>query len=127
MQFHPGFGPGADVLGFGRMMLGCGEDEMFVVSAIRRGYDCRYIDRRLCAHPQPSTGGRATAPILRGQGAVMSMIYSPVSLLLRIPLKAWRASRNGTINLPTALRALIEGVRAKRKLLAYPSRYHWKL
>ena len=127
LQFHPGFGPGADVLGCGKMTLGCGEDEMFVISAIRRGYDCRFINRRLCAHPQPSTGGRMTVPILRGQGAVMSMIYSPMSLLLRILLKAWRASRNGTINSPTALRALISGVRAKRNLLAYPSRYHWKL
>ena len=82
LRFWPGIGPGND-------RLQTGEDELFLISAIKRGLKCRFINQEIGEHPSISTGFRVTPGILRGQGFIINIMY-PFSWILRIPLKALR-------------------------------------
>lgn len=117
-EFHPDFGIGSD------HMHG-GEDELLLLSAIRRGLNCQYIPLTICSHPQESTG---TKPILSGKniramGCIIALTY-PVSCILRLPLKAWRIHRRGQSSLPKALLYLASG--ALRAPFLFPDKkYLW--
>lgn len=79
-------------LGLGASLMHCGEEEFFVVSAIRRGYVCRFINQTIACHPEATTGDKISNPILRGQGFVIRVIY-PNTWILRLTLKAYREAR----------------------------------
>lgn len=102
-------------LGLGAEYFQSGEDEMFVISAIKRGLRCRFVDRLLCSHPALSTGNKVTPGILRGQGVVIGMIY-PWSGIIRIPLKAWRLSRSGKTGFFSTIKHLTKGLLSKNRL-----------
>lgn len=95
-------------LGLGSPTLHGGEDEVFLLSAIRRGLTCIFFPITICAHPHPSTGTKAriTPQNQMAQGAVIRL-SNPATWLLRIPLKAWRLSRRGQAPL---LQALFRGL-----------------
>lgn len=80
-------------MGLGNSLLQCGEDELFLTSAIKRGLNCKFINKKIAVHPEGTTGNRVKPGILRGQGFIIRHIY-PGSFPLRIILKAWRLSRN---------------------------------
>lgn len=117
LRFNPQFGLDSP-------LFGCGEDEMFLISAIKRGLDCRFFPLTICRHPEETTGCRISPSILRAQGVLMSVVY-PYSLFLRIPLKAWRVSRRYGMNLFLSLRYLISGALKKGRLLKSPRCYRW--
>lgn len=102
-------------LGLGAPGLQSGEDEMLVISAIRHGLCCRFVNEEICSHPAETTARKVSPGMLRGQGCVMAAIYGP-SLLPRLLLKAWRTSRGGAISFPKALIHLSAGALAKRKI-----------
>lgn len=79
-------------LGLGNKWLGCGEDEFFLIEAIKEGYDCRFVNETIGIHPLESTGDKVCPGILRGQGYVIRKIY-PYSGILRIALKAKRLGK----------------------------------
>lgn len=85
--FHPEFG-----LNSPRMH--CGEDSLFVFTAIKRGLNCVFAPITVGIHPHSSTGDRnhLKAATLRGEGCLIRLYY-PYSYILRIPLKAYRLSR----------------------------------
>lgn len=86
--FHPEFG-----LNSPRMH--CGEDSLFLFTAIKRGLNCRFVPITVGSHPHDSTGDRLRmkATTLRGEGCLIKFYY-PYSFWLRIPLKASRLSRH---------------------------------
>lgn len=97
-------------LGLGSPRLHAGEDEMLLMSAIRRGLDCRYFAVTICEHPGESTGTRSSpsAGILRGMGCLIALTR-PGTALLRLPLKAWRMSRHYGVPFFSALWHLTAG------------------
>lgn len=111
-------------LGLGAEYFQSGEDEMFVFSAIKRGLNCRFVNKKLCSHPGVSTGDKATPGILRGQGAIMGIMY-PRSAAIRIILKAWRLDRAGIARFLMAFKQLSIGLISKNRLLDCPRCYRW--
>lgn len=88
-------------MGLGNEFLGCGEEELFLYNAIKKGLHCRFIDQKIGNHKGPTTGDKVSPPILHGQGFIISLLY-PVSAFMRIPLKAWRLKKQtGVAFLPT--------------------------
>lgn len=116
---HPEFGAGAPSL------VGA-DDELFLLSAIRRGLNCTFFPVNICTHPDLSTGTTATlsAGNLRATGCYITLAY-PRSFFLRIPLKAWRTSRNRQSGLFRALRYLIAGAAQAPRILRGDRRYLW--
>lgn len=97
------------LLGPGNSRYACGEDEYFVISAIRQGLECRFFNSYICSHPHLSTGDKEPTPgVLRSYGLLITTVY-PFTALLRLPLKAWRLSRAGGVSFPGALRHLLSG------------------
>lgn len=97
-------------LGISAPTLHGGEDEAFLLSAIRRGLNCRFFPITICAHPHESTGtkSRMTPGNLMAAGCVIVLSY-PVSAWLRVPLKAWRTWRMGKAGFASAFGNIIRG------------------
>ncbi|MDE6487027.1 MAG: glycosyltransferase [Muribaculaceae bacterium] len=91
-------------LGLGAPRLHAGEDEMFLMSAIRRGLRCRFFPSTICTHRGESTGTGTSLSdgTLEAFGCVIALTH-PLTAALRVPLKAWRVSRAGAASLPRAL------------------------
>lgn len=101
LRFSLSLGPGAP-------FLTAGEDEYFVICALRQGCRCRFVNTLICRHPRFSTGmGRPFDDgILRSSGFIIATLY-PLSAILRLPLKAWRISRPAQLHsAPSFLHAL---------------------
>lgn len=100
-------------LGLNSPRMHGGEDEVFILTAIRRGLDCRFLPITVCEHPDLSTGlkSRLSAANLRAMGCVITLYY-PATAPLRLILKAWRLSRAGRTSLPRALHHLFSGALA---------------
>lgn len=90
--------------GIGAPQFGCGEEEIFLRRALRRGCDVRLFPDLLCTHFGPPTGLRRVTDtrVYRGMGAAVA--YSePLRCYLRFPLMAWRGARRGTMSFLPAL------------------------
>ena len=79
-------------MGLGNEFLQCGEDELFLLSAIKRGYNCKFFNKEIAIHPQDSTGDKTSEGIHKGQGFILGLTY-PFSSVFRIPLKAYRTGK----------------------------------
>ena len=79
-------------IGLGNTELVCGEDELFLIAALKHNYNCFFINEEIASHLTESTGDKLNDGILRGQGFIMGVIY-PYSSLIRLPLKAYRTSK----------------------------------
>ncbi|MDO4336205.1 MAG: glycosyltransferase [Bacteroidales bacterium] len=101
-------------MGLGAPFFTAGEDEMFVISAIKRGLRCWFENVEICRHDGESTGIRTDIAdgTLRASGRIISIIY-PRTVIPRILLKALRVSRRGKTAFPRALRLLLQGAAAK--------------
>ena len=95
-------------MGLGALSMHSGEDELFVISAIRRGINCRFINKYIAYHSHASSGQKTTSGILKGQGFITGIIY-PFSGIIRVPLKAYRISRHNDISFFKALMNLSSG------------------
>lgn len=97
LRFNEEFGPGAPY-------LGAAEDEMFLLTARRKGLDCRFFPITVARHPGLTTGNRpVTNPaVTRAYGAFIALSW-PLTCLPRIALKAWRLWRGGQSALVPAL------------------------
>lgn len=109
-------------MGIGAPLLGAGEEEIFLDTAMRRGYHCRYLPIVVGEHDHSSSGtvGRLDATVIRSAGAVIRRLY-PTTWPLRLPLKAWRIHRAGQYGLAGALKHLVRGAHALPALMRkYP-------
>ncbi|MDE7381781.1 MAG: glycosyltransferase [Muribaculaceae bacterium] len=100
-------------LGIGSPTIHAGEDEMIVLTALRRGMNGRFQPIAICSHPHPSTGEKSgfTPDNLMGFGCVIALSY-PWTALLRIPLKAWRCRKSATGGFLSALWHITRGALA---------------
>ncbi|MDE6080182.1 MAG: glycosyltransferase [Duncaniella sp.] len=89
---------------------GCGEEEVWLLTAMRLGLKVVFLPLTLCRHDGATTGSRSrvAASTLRGFGAAMALIY-PFTTPLRLPLKAWRLARGGQAGFFGALIGLAQG------------------
>lgn len=113
-------------LGLGSPRLHGGEDEMFLMSAIRRGLECRFFPVTICEHPNPSTGTKAslTNENLQAAGCLIALTR-PWTAILRLPLKAWRVSRARQASLPRAIYRLCRGAAMAPGILRRGHQYLW--
>lgn len=98
-----------DEMGLGNSRFECGEDELFLISAIKRGYHCKFFNKVIATHPAESTGAKVTPGILRGQGFIIGLIY-PATSFLRIVLKSLRLSKRYNSSVFKHLKPLMSGV-----------------
>lgn len=103
LRFSPLFGPGAP-------FLTAGEDEYFLLTAVRSGISCRYFPITIAAHPTLTSGSlpKSSEGLLRTTGALIALRHR-VMWIPRLPLIAWRLSRAGKAPLFHALRAMTAG------------------
>lgn len=104
LRYNPFFGLGAPV-------LRSGEDELFLISAIRLGLNCRFFPIIITHHEGLTTGNRKITDngVLKASGAVIAVQY-PFTAFLRIPLKAYRLHKSGQSSFLRSLRYMTYGV-----------------
>lgn len=104
-------------LGLGSPELHGGEDEVFLMNAIKHAYNCRFFPLTICTHDHPSTGTKMnpTDENLRASGCVIALYY-PWTSPLRIPLKAWRLYKSGRSSFLRAFRLMLSGAMKARGL-----------
>ena len=112
-------------LGLGSKSMHCGEEEMFVASAIRRNKICRFINLEIASHSQPTTGDRINSKIIKAQGFIISLIYG-MSGIMRMPIKAFRIKKYKKYSFFKSIIHLSHGSityhLTKNKI---PKRYRW--
>lgn len=113
-------------LGIGSGRFLGGEDEVFLLTAIRRGLNCRFFPVTVCAHPGESTGTKRDLSDgnIRAAGVVIALSY-PRTAFLRVPLKAWRLARGGRATLGRALRLTAAGALAASSLRRRNREFLW--
>lgn len=114
-------------LGLGSPRMHGGEDEIFLLAAIRQGLNCIFLPIHLGDHPSLSTGCKLcfTNANLRAFGCVIAL-YTGWESLARIPLKAWRLWRQHKASLARALIYMISGgVRSVALRRKRDRRYLW--
>lgn len=119
LRFHP-------ELGLNSPRLHGGEDELFLLAAMRRGLVCKFFPIAICTHPSHSTGTTAEVKpgTLRAQGCYMAIAYR-YTWLPRIILKARRTSRSGNMSFMKSLGHLIAGACCSPKVLRADRKYLW--
>lgn len=112
-------------LGLGSPAMHGGEDEVLLLTAIRRGLDCRFFPLTICEHPDVSTGSKSalTDKNLRAMGCVIALYY-PRTCVLRIPLKAWRVRKARQAGLFKSLLYLTQGALRAHSMLP-DKKYLW--
>lgn len=85
-----------EALGLGAPVLKCGEEELFLLDARRKGCKVRFFPLDICVHTGKPTGLTKVIDngVYRGIGAVTSLLY-PLTFPLRFFLMAWRGRRSG--------------------------------
>lgn len=119
LRFHPDFGLGSP-------LLHGGEDELLLLTAIKRGMVCRHIPITICSHPNPTTGSKQSLSDnnIRAMGCVIAITY-PYTSVLRIALKAYRIHKARQSTFFKALFCLISGVLRAPSLFP-DKKYLWK-
>lgn len=111
LRFHPDFGLNSpDMHG--------GEDELFHLTAMRRGLECRFAPIVIGTHPHAHTGfGKPMSPqTIRSQGCIATLLY-PHSFAPRLLLKALRIRKARQGSFFTSLRYLCDGALRAFRLL----------
>lgn len=116
---HPEFGAGAP------KFTGA-DDELFLLSAIRRGLNCTFFPINICTHPDLSTGTTQTLSPgnLRAIGCYIRIAYRR-TWLLRLVLKAARVVRARQAGVFKAVRYLAAGAAEAPRILKSDRRYLW--
>lgn len=106
-------------MGLGSNEFHGGEDELLLLSALKKGLKCTFFPITICTHPPQSTGTKAhlSPANLKASGVVIALMY-PYSAPVRIILKAWRTTHRRQSSFLRALLYLIEGAMKARALLA---------
>lgn len=104
IKFHP-------LLGLNSPEMHSGEDDFFLLCAIKKGLNCKFFPIEICIHPHESTGTKSkmTAANVRGSGCIIALTY-PYSWMPRVLLKAWRLYRRGQFGFFKGIKTLMEGV-----------------
>lgn len=119
LRFHP-------LLGLGSPKLCGAEDELFLLSAIRRGLNCRFFPIEICSHPTESTGTKQslTSGNLRASGCYIAIAYHR-TWPAKIFIKALRLKRNRQSGFFRSLRYLFAGASYAPSVLGCDKCYRW--
>ncbi len=103
LRFCSLFGPGAPY-------LTAGEDEFFLLSAVKKGVRCRFFPLTIAKHPTLTSGSlpHSSAGLLRTTGAITALRHRGL-WIQRLPLTAMRLSRAGKAGFFTALSEVTSG------------------
>lgn len=84
LSFNESFGPNSGI-------FESGDDEIFLISALKKHYVSTFFPITIACHPNPTTnsGKKLNKNIITASGAVITKQY-PLSFYVRIPLKAYR-------------------------------------
>lgn len=87
--FHPEFGLGSE-------RFWAAEDDLFLITCIKRGVSCWFYPITIVTHHGVSTGQRCVtdARVYQAFGAYIALVY-PWSAVIRLPLKIFRGWRSG--------------------------------
>lgn len=96
--------------GLGSGFYESGEDELFHLSARKRGYTCRFFPIEMSSHPHTTTFNKAVpdSKTLLATGILIAKSY-PWSFPFRIPLKAFRLCKKDPLKFPMVLGRLLYG------------------
>lgn len=101
LQFDTRFGIGT--------AMPAGEEFIFIHQAIKLGLKCRFFPITITHHEDLSTGSRQyTEGVLQASGACLVVGYGLFGVL-RIPVVAWRLSRQGKAKFFPAVQHLFKG------------------
>ena len=95
-------------MGLGNSLLACGEDELFVISAIKKNFNCQFVNKEIGSHSEESTGDGISPGVLRGQGFIIRIIY-PFSFPIRVLLKSYRLHKKNKGGFLSNLKHLSKG------------------
>ena len=112
-------------LGTGNPVFSACEEDLFLFSALKRGFKVRFFNQFIGTHPDYSTGDKYSPGILRAQGYILRLTY-PGSWFLRVPLKAVRVNRKTGSGLYRPLYYLYLGaLRAAKAQKEIPPACRW--
>lgn len=96
--------------GIGSNLFGCGEEEIFVHNALKKGLVCKFFPIFACSYTGIPTGERmfADPSVLMAFGAVLA-IRHPLTAPLRIALKSWRLRRCSDLSVLKSLLLMTRG------------------
>lgn len=82
-----------ELVGIGAPRMGAGEEEMMMASLRKRGCSIRFFPKVIVRHPGNTTSVRNAlrSDVIRSKGAVIGSLNTPLGVLLRLPLEAWRS------------------------------------
>ncbi len=101
LRFDTRFGVGTS--------MPAGEETLFIHNAIKHGLKCRFYPITIVNHTNLSTGSRIPTPgVLQANGAVIAITYGTFGIL-RLPIIAWRLSRQNKAKMIPAVRHLFKG------------------
>lgn len=95
-------------LGIGAAMP-AGEETLFIHQALKEGLTCRFFPITIVCHKDLSTGSRTpSANVIQANGAIIAVRYGLLGLM-RLPIIAWRLSRQGKAKFFPAVHHLLKG------------------
>ncbi|MGN1246417.1 MAG: glycosyltransferase [Muribaculaceae bacterium] len=108
-----------ELFGLGAPVLHAGEENVFIIDAVRQGLDCRFFPITIVTHNHPTTGVNPiqTPGTLMAQGAYIYIAYRDCTAPLRYVLKAWRMSRSTRTGFFSALWYITKGAAYARRHL----------
>lgn len=103
LRFSELFGPGAP-------FLTAGEDEFFLLTAVKRGVNCRFFPLTIAEHPTLTSGSlpKSSEGLLRTTGALIALRHR-VMWVPRLPVVARRLAKSGKAGFFSALKAMLAG------------------
>lgn len=113
-------------LGLNSPRMHGGEDEIMLLTAIRRQMDVRFIPTTICEHIHPSTGLKHhhTPENLRATGCVITLYYAS-SALPRIILKAIRLQKQSKDPLLKSIFYMLQGWAETPAFRRRTAKYLW--
>ncbi len=105
LRFSSLFGPGAP-------FLTAGEDEFFLLTANKKGLNCRFFPITIAEHPTLTSGALPESGdgLLRTTGAIIALRHRRM-WIPRLPVVAWRMAKQGKAGFFRALKAMAAGAR----------------
>lgn len=95
-------------LGVGTSMP-AGEEAIFIHQALKGGLTCRFFPITITHHSKLTTGSRKPTPgVLQANGVIVAAKYGVLGML-RLPIIAWRLSRQGNAKIFPAVHNLFKG------------------
>lgn len=95
-------------LGVGTSMP-AGEEAIFIHQALKEGLICRFFPITITHHPKLTTGSRKPSPgVLQANGVIVAVKYGVLGML-RLPIIAWRLSRQRNAKIFPAVHNLFKG------------------